>query len=272
MNYSDSDISNYYIKIQRFFDKEIDISSIQSFLSEDEISLFLAKLKSHPQDSTYNVRMDDGYFYPFPYSTIHDKASFDNSHPYFTSSEDFENKHKRLIDLLQNKLEEALGVELFPIHYGNLEFSRFNCRILHAKKNGIDIHCENAFIPQLNPAMTEWMESIMDLKNALSFLLVLQAPNEHGELILFNKEWDDLPILIGHESYEDRHDIDGAMFKKRGVENITHQSFPPQNGEAIFFRAAQIWHGINKIGGAQPRITIGCFIAKGKDGKIYFWA
>lgn len=120
--------------------------------------------------------------------------------------------------------------------------------------------------------MSTWMESILDLKNAISFLLVLQAPDQGGELVLFNQEWDDIEILIQHEPYDDRHDISGSMFKKHGVENVQHHKFQPVKGEAILFRAAQIWHGIHKIKGINNRVTIGCFIAKGKDGKYYFWA
>lgn len=264
--------THHSFTINEFFNKTIHLRKLPFFLSEVEIASFLEQLKQHSKDSSNNVRMDDGYFYPFPYSTIHDQASFDQNHPYFTSGADFHKKHESFSKDLQSKLEETLQVELHPLNYQGLDFSKFNCRILYAQKNGIDIHCENAFIPQLNPAMSSWMESILDLKNALSFLLVLQAPRQGGELVLFNQEWDDIEILIQHEPYADRHDTSGGMFKKHGAKNVQHFMFPPMEGEAILFRAAQIWHGINKIEGDNNRITIGCFIAKGLDGKYYFWA
>ena len=258
--------------LDEFFNKEIHLRKMTSFVSEKEITSFLNQIKQHPEDSSQNIRMDDGYFYPFPYSTIHDKARFDENHSYFTSGAHFHQKHTDFINNLQSKLEDLLQVDLHSLSYRGSNFSKFNCRILYAQKNGIDIHCENAFIPQLNPTMSTWMESILDLKNALSFLLVLQAPDQGGELVLFNQEWDDIEILIQHEPYDDRHDISGGMIKKHGAKNVQHFMFPPVKGEAILFRAAQIWHGINKIEGINNRVTIGCFIAKGKDGKHYFWA
>lgn len=118
--------------------------------------------------------------------------------------------------------------------------------------------------------MSSWMESVINLQNAISFFLVLQAPQTGGELFLFNQEWNQISFPIRHESYEDRHDIEGNMFKKMGAQNVKYQKIMPFQGKGILFRAAQIWHDINKIEGNISRITIGCFIAKGKDGKIIF--
>lgn len=261
------------IEIEDFFSKKLRLCTVSDFLDNGLIDSFLYKLTAQLPEEGLTIRMDDGYFYPFPYSTIHDRNTFDKLHPYFRSASHFSEHYSVFTDLLQKKLEELFHIQLLPlITDEGLRFSRFNVRVLFHQKNGIDIHCENAFIPQLNPKLTHWLESKLDLQNALSFYLVLQQPESGGELILYNQEWDKIRIEIKHESYQDRHDIEGGMFSKKGVKDIHYDKISPQNGQAVIFRAAQIWHGINKIEGNSNRITIGCFIGKGKDGKYYFWA
>lgn len=77
--------------------------------------------------------MDDGYFYPYPYSTIHDHSSFDNLHPYFTSCFDFELKLQALITWLHQQLEHKLATKLHPlITDQGLKFSIFNNIFLYA--------------------------------------------------------------------------------------------------------------------------------------------
>lgn len=122
--------------LDEFFNKEIHLRKISSFVSEKDINYFLKQIDQHPEDSSQNIRMDDGYFYPFPYSTIHDKAIFDENHPYFTSGEHFHQKHTDFINSLQSKLENLLQVDLHSLSYHGSNFSKFNCRILYAQKMG----------------------------------------------------------------------------------------------------------------------------------------
>ena len=51
-----------------------------------------------------------------------------------------------------------------------------------------------------------------------------------------------------------------------------NKSIELDNGDTIIFRAAQIWHAINRIEGAKDRITLGCFIAQGYDKNLYYWS
>lgn len=262
-----------HIQIEDFFNKKLSLCTVSDFLDNTQINALLSNLNAELPEKELTIRMDDGCFYPFPYSTIHDRNTFDRYHLYFQSALHFSEHYSDFIEQLQKKLEDFFHIQLQPlITDEGLRFSGFNTRVLFHHKNGIDIHCENAFIPQLNPKLTHWLENKLDLQNALSFYLVLQQPDSGGELILYNQEWDNVQIEIKHESYEDRHDIHGGMFRKKGIKDICYDKISPQKGQAVIFRAAQIWHGIHKIEGNTNRITIGCFIGKGKKGDYYFWA
>jgi hypothetical protein len=150
--------------------------------------------------------------------------------------------------------------------------SHLNTRILYSKKNGIDIHCENAFIHQLNEKFANWLKSKVDLDNAISFFLILQKSVKGGDLILYNQTWEKISFKLDTTTYEERHDINGSIFKNRNIDHVSYKRSSPNAGDAVVFRAAQIWQSIDKIEGSSDRISIGCFIAKGYDGKNYYWA
>jgi hypothetical protein len=73
-------------------------------------------------------------------------------------------------------------------------------------------------------------------------------------------------------TYEERHDLNGSLFKNRNKSEVTSSSYNMQKGDAVVFRAAQLWHAIQPPIGLKNRITVGCFIAKGRDGNFYYWA
>jgi len=50
-------------------------------------------------------------------------------------------------------------------------------RLLYENKNGIDIHCENAFLNQLSDSFKLNISKKIDLENALSFFVVVKSPN-----------------------------------------------------------------------------------------------
>ncbi len=68
----------------------------------------------------------------------------------------------------------------------------------------IEIHCENSFLKQLNKKMKKHLYETIDIENALSFYSVLQSPVQGGELMLFDKDWDDFKVEAGNLSGEAR--------------------------------------------------------------------
>ena len=223
--------------------------------------------------------LSDGYFFPFPYSTIHDSSAGLSlaMKQYFVGAKIANSLYfpesritlsEWFIDLVRTQMKR----EILPLKYQEHKFASFGLRFLKAGKNGIDIHCENAFLHQLSPLFKDWLYEKLNIENIWSFFLVLQKPTIGGELIIFNKSWDHFKLELDSSTYEERHDIEGSLFTNRGAEKPDYELLVLNAGDGVLFSAAKYWHSINKIGGERDRITIGCFIGEGKDGKLYCWA
>lgn len=259
-------------------ESKIDLIEVSDFITNEECFNIKEDLaKNNNESKQISLDLNDGYFFPYPYSSIRqDHGSSDAAiEKYIKTNSHFKNLYlpaagsalAKLIDLLEKKS----NAKLLKLPH-KFEMAPLNCRILLAQKNGIDIHCENAFLNQLDATFKKDMCNLVDLENAISIFIMIQAPEEGGELVLFDKDWKNSPININHTSYEERHDIEGSIFTNRFYSKPTKIMVKQKEKSATIFRAASIWHSINFIKGNEDRITIGCFFAKGKDGKIYYWA
>lgn len=257
--------------LHKLLSKKEDILLLESFLSSQEVEDVKKQLLNSFENNDYNLKMSDGIFFPFPYSSVH-KDFANATDNYFKFSRDFNQKHSKLIEFIINRIEEKFNCKVYPLEHELGKMSELNTRILFSQKNGIDIHCENAFIHQLRDDFSQWLYSKVDLENSISFFTVLQKPQKGGNLVIYNQTWKDISFKLETASYEEKHDIHGSIFTNRNVKNLTKEIVDISVGEAIFFRAAQIWHGISKIESSPDRITLGCFLAEGSDGKIYYWA
>lgn len=263
--------------INKLFFKQKDFQLFYSFVNDFEIeSLKKDVFELEECILNYTLKIDDGSFFPLPYSTI--RTDFENNENslvnYLKSVNEFNsilksnnlNSLKKIIEKIKltfsAKILEIDEHQMLPI----------GVRILNSKKKGIDIHCENAFLNQLNEPFKQKIIEKIDLENAISIYIKLEEAEIGGELIVFEYEWKDVKIELNKTSYEERHDMEGSIFTSRGWAKRKTNKLEVSSGNLIAFRAAQIWHAVNKIEGEKNRVTIGCFIAKGKDGNNYFWA
>jgi hypothetical protein len=272
---------DYTEALNQLLIKELDVLLLSKWIEAAEIDSLMYEIDNGLDKlEKGKVIIPDGYFYPYPYSVVQgvNKEAETMLMKYFTSAitvnNDFIAKEiGNVSNWYQFKLEKLLKVKLINLktEYG-LEFAKTNLRILETSKNGIDIHCENAFLHQLTPAFSEWIKLKVDLENALSVFSVIQKPDKGGELFLYDLEWENFKYKLNDSTYEERHTIDGKFFSSRGNKDPERRSIELDNGDTVIFRAAQIWHAINKIEGNKNRITLGCFIAQGYDKNLYFWS
>lgn len=255
-----------------------DLLIIEDFIAEEALNPLQKEIKELQKDtpSEYKLEMSDGTFFPLPYSTIRsDQESQHNRRiDYFKSAnffKDYLESKSPSLKLLQERIETTFGLRNLKI--GNdSDMLKIATRLLYQSKNGIDIHCENAFLNQLEDNFKQEMYAKIDLENALSFFVVIEAAETGGELVLYNHVWQDVQIEINKSSYFERHDEEGSIFTNRGFNKPQKQKISLKAGDAIVFRAAQIWHAIAPIEDETNRLTLGCFIAKSSDGRLYYWA
>ncbi|MEX2410861.1 MAG: hypothetical protein WD607_05715 [Candidatus Paceibacterota bacterium] len=264
--------------LSSLFQRNTDIINIDNFINLNTADKLLSTLRiSDKNEDNGYFRLPDGCFFPFPYSIIRgdQENATEALNNYLSSNKAFSKRfftsEHAAANVIRKQIEQSGGTKLLCLP-NQICLSPLSFRVLFSGKNGIDIHCENAFLNQLDSEFKKNIYEVIDLENALSLFITLQAPEEGGELVLFNKTWENTQINVNETSYEERHNIDGSIFKNRGHTNIEHYMIKPKKCSATIFRAAQIWHSINYIGGNLDRVTIGCFIAEGKDGNIYYWA
>jgi hypothetical protein len=266
------------IDLSAFFSKSEDITIIKNFVHSPIISIdseIDELLNLYPETQ---LSLPDGLFTPLPYSTVNER--FENEtealNTYFahaqTSICEFKTKHVEWCNWFENKINSLFNDKINRLRFEDKFFAPFGIRILTSNKNGLDIHCENAFLHQLAPRFRDWLKIKVDIENSISIFITLQQPEKGGGLIIFDIDWDNFNLQLDSTTYEERHDLNGSIFSNRGENEVKKTSFNLENGDAILFRAAQLWHAVEPPNGTKNRITIGCFLAKGHDGNYYYWA
>jgi hypothetical protein len=265
--------------IRPLLNREQDMLLLEGFLNTGEATEILNEMTAWNQAHTaHRLTLPDGEFFPLPYSTVRadkeDLPALEANDQYLRSAEDFRTnvsdpQGSPTGRLLQD-METSLGI--CPLTVGGRPLLPLGVRTLRPGSAGIDIHCENAFLNQLSDDFKEMLYSAVDLENALSVFITLSAADHGGDLIVFDHEWDAVLIELNRTSYEERHDANGSIFTSRNHHAPSGKTVRSQSGTAVIFRAAQIWHMVSPVLGKQDRVTVGCFIGQGHDGKVYYWA
>jgi len=131
-------------------------------------------------------------------------------------------------------------------------------------------HCGNLFHKEF-PTFFGHLQEFSIVSDQLSYFVMLAAPAEGGELVLYDVEWKDAQIRL-----EDKTTLEGINGKKYDLENerkVKRQLVNPGPGDMIVFAGGNIWHRVAFVGGNASRITMGGFLSRSKDDKtVYFWS
>ena len=102
------------------------------------------------------------------------------------------------------------------------------------------------------------------VKDHLSYFIVLQQPDEGGELSVYDLKWDE-----DDASNDDRVDMrDDSRF-----DDMPALKLDPGPGDLILFGGGWRWHRVEPLTGKVPRVTYGGFCARSHDGReIHWWA
>ena len=273
-----TDVSSKKVNLDVFTAHQLDLALLKNAITIPSPTIEEEIFDLADSFTSSRLTLPDGFFLPLPYSTVNER--FDNEKEaldeYFNHAHvalhQFNSKQINWFEWFENQLKTLFSTQLKPLAFNGNSFSPFGIRVLSAEKNGLDIHCENAFLHQLKPSFREWLTSQVDVENALSLFITLQAPQVGGELAVFDTDWDSFSLPLDSTSYEERHDLVGSLFHNRNKPEVKSTIFDMNTGDAVVFRAAQLWHAITPPKGTINRITIGCFIAKGKDNNYYYWA
>jgi hypothetical protein len=101
--------------------------------------------------------------------------------------------------------------------------------------------------------------------NSLSYFILGEEPDEGGELVLYDLQFDDTPDDIGALGMSEERD---ALLQR-----IAQRPVPAGPGDMILFTGGRIWHRVAPVTGERRRVTIGGFVAvSNDDDRIYYWS
>ena len=108
------------------------------------------------------------------------------------------------------------------------------------------------------------------MDDQLSYFLVLQQSEAGGELTIYDMLWD---TVKRKESPENNDfvidDNDNPIY----VDQVRSFAVKPQPGDILVFSGGPIWHRVEDIKGASPRITFGGFLNFSKNQKeLFYWS
>lgn len=230
----------------------------------------------HEVISKTALRLSDCAVHAYPYSAVHGipKLSSDDYHAAGLNSE-----HEirsmvgdAVVDTLYGTLAAfGIGSERKLTGGNGRPFASFTLRLLLEGSKGIGIHCENAFLCELEDEFRHGLEGQVQLDRALSLFTVIQEPQKGGDLLLYDLKWDDAPIEAVGCTLEERHPANLDFFRSRGHGTPDSETVRLKRGDTVMFQASQMWHAVSPVTDGH-RVTIGCFVAKDNLGAYHFWA
>jgi hypothetical protein len=281
------EMQNHPDAINDMYTGKIDGFLIKNVLSHENADKLLDKLMGVKSDKNKLANVPEGFTYPTVFAEYSIKVS---KLPVDTQTEEVK-KYFINNELFNNEFAKEFGVDTRKIitdfftsvaggrevkvpngieDIGQYPFATF--RYLVPEQGLMSVHCGNYF-GQTFEKFYSHLNTKVATKDQMSFFIMLQEPEEGGELSLFNFRWEDGQTKVS--AVEDNEVIqpDGSKVYVQTDPSIRKNKLRPRKGDMILFQGGNIWHRVERIKGTIPRITYGGFLSLSYDEKtIYFWS
>jgi hapalindole-type alkaloid chlorinase len=178
----------------------------------------------------------------------------------------------RIQDVFRS-LSTDVAVKTVPSPIDDGEYPFGNIRDFYPNRGKISIHC-GLYFQTVYETFYEDLNRLINPENQLSFFVLVQEPEQGGELTLYDLLWDTdmTKAAVGN---------DLGVFSKKDPEKVyldlskpyDCQRIRPRAGDMVIFQAGQIWHKIEYVQGNKNRTTVGGFMAFSHDMKsVYHWS
>ena len=274
--------------IQKLFSKEFDGFLVKNFLSKSELDLVLTNLKLVLEEKATPLLNRTGDSYPITMPSL--SKELENLDA--KGKEEKLAKYYHLVNDYHQLFPSRFGVDLFakisafflllepalpitrinePDRSNNYPFGSF--RRLYKEVGGFDLHCGNDLQRQFELFYRELSHQV-EIKNQVSYFIVLQQAEEGGELTTYSLPWEEGQTKMGpNEVGEDCLKLpDGSIINLHTDRRVGSESVNPQPGDLILFQGGQLWHRVEIVKGNQDRITFGGFLGSSKASEeIILW-
>lgn len=257
------DVRRYPSIVQDIYARKINGAIIHHAFSDETVEAMLERLKRNDPplcQTTYPWGRVYGRVLVSPNTDLsqyfEDAKKFRSSCKIlFGEGQDFETRIEEILNRVAGGLSTAV-----PQYADHRTYAPATIRVLEPGQ-GLRLHCGNQFLHRL-PKL-QHLSTISDLKNQLSYFVMLNTAEAGGDLLVYDIEWAETQngILDGGQSIDEVID--------------TYDSLPLNlnAGDLLLFDGGRIWHQVTPVIGQQIRITIGGFISYSQDHRqIYYWS
>lgn len=173
----------------------------------------------------------------------------------FGEGQDFETRIEEILNQVAGGLSAAI-----PEYADHCTYAPATIRVLEPGQ-GLRLHCGNQFLHRL-PKLHH-LSTISDLKNQLSYFVMLSTAEAGGKLLVYDIEWAETLNGI----------VEGGQSIDEVIDTYDNLSLNLKAGDLLLFDGGRIWHQVTPVIGQQNRITIGGFISYSQDHQqIYYWS
>lgn len=248
-------IDNYPDGVNQIYKCEIDGMLIKQVFTKEEMFKAKHQLENPRNRNTVGYGESFGIVLPVkenePTKYFHDVKIYRNE-----LNKIFESGYEARIEALLSKVSGGRTVELASENHQS--YAPAQIRFVEPNKGGIIIHKGSQFLK--HPTFAHLRE-IARLQEHLSYFLIIDKPEEGGELIIY-----DLP------AEEAKKDFD-TLVKDSAFEKCEKKYVSPDIGDMVLFHGGTIWHKVADARGRKNRISIGGFVALSKDDrKVFYWS
>ncbi|HYF44670.1 MAG TPA: 2OG-Fe(II) oxygenase [Acidimicrobiales bacterium] len=256
------DLDGHADAIEAIYEGRLDGMTIKGVFTPSEARAVVERLEQHRSSF-----VDHGSVEMFGTAIV---GSEDDRADYHRDAPGMNPKLEALFDgRFRSRIEEVLGrvgggrpVDV-PQDGADRPYVPATVRVLPSGRGVIHGHTANEFC-NVWPAYAH-LRDIARMWNSLSYFIVAQPPEDGGELVLYDLDWDDTPEAI----------LALPMGPERDalLERSASQGISPKAGDMVLFTGGRIWHRVAPVRGTVPRVTVGGFVALSAEGdRIYYWS
>jgi len=202
-----------------------------------------------------------------PFGTVYGKTlvgSGDSMEEYFTRARQLNEQIVEVLEIdILKELRSLLNIDVSTAFQNGDPYTVGTIRSFFPQKGGLHAHAEAEFVHTLSEF--NQIKNWVDIETQINYLLILQEPEEGGELVLYDLRWNQTPNeLKSNQGFYNHYESREAIINKYSQEII-----PLKTGDLILFNGINIWHAVKQITGKTDRITFAGFLAKEKEGSNY---
>ena len=256
---------------------------LKNVFTPEECDTIVENFNNVPQDR--KKVMPEGEAYPLVFAQLVRAMKFDNDftlnedkfESYFktcqtynqTFESDFHVPFKERMEEIFKKISGGRGVAL-PAGMGGIgEYPFSTIRKLIPNQGNVSIHCGNYFQQEF-PDFYKHLKSQVEVKDQLSYFLMLQDPEEGGELTLYDWIWKDGQTK---DNPAENTTVVDEKGKNIDVSSLQTVKIRPKKGDIILFQGGAIWHRVEHVRGKKSRYTIGGFLGFSENNQnILYWS